>query len=365
LRVYRGRGLGDFYYELIRDLTQEGVEIVTRGKKCVEFPEPVTLIYDSPGYCWMDIPERKFNPFFALAEVPWILSGNGNAEWISYFNKNMLTFLDEGLEEFHGSYGSRMRHWPGEQYAMIDLETKEHIVKHGVFTVDQISHVVRKLKEDPFSRQAVIALWDPVRDNLVKSKDIPCNNLVYYRLRNGILHQTVVIRSNDVVWGTPHNAIQFTHLQALVAGMLGVKMGSFTYVIQNLHYYIDETYSATLGHIINAACSGGILEAQNIEGFCTATDDDVRVCVEAIDNMRAGQTIIIPNNENHYWKHMIPRLMWVYISSKEESDAKHTEFIAERARRLPSPLPKLISEFWKDSKNPIAAAIADVIRPNR
>jgi thymidylate synthase len=131
MKVYKGRGLGDFYYQMIRDITHEGREIVTRGQRCLELPEPVTLVYESPGYCWMDIPERRFNPFFALAEVPWILTGNGNAEWISYFNKQMLEYLDEGRIEFHGSYGLRMRHWTDDNE---ELEV-----------VDQIAHVARKL----------------------------------------------------------------------------------------------------------------------------------------------------------------------------------------------------------------------------
>jgi thymidylate synthase len=353
LKVYRGRGLGDFYYDLIQDITNEGVEIITRGKRCLELPEPVTLVYDSPGYCWMDVPERKFNPFFAMAEVPWILSGNGNAEWICYFNSNMKTFLDDGLEEFHGAYGIRMRKWPAPTFA------KDPTDRTGRSSgeLDQIAHVVLKLKEDPFSRQAVISLWDPVRDNLFKSLDIPCNNIVYYRLRNGFLHQTVVIRSNDVVWGTPHNAIQFTHLHALVAGELGVKMGSFTYVVQNLHYYIDDTYSSTLGHIVNAACSGEILDAQNIEGFCTVPDDRIYVCMETINNMKEGKREPLHND---YWTGIIPKLLWVYIAAKDRKSS--IDRLCGLAKELPAPLPKLISEFWRDSKNPIAVQVAHALR---
>src|SRR5271167_1899813 len=111
MKVYTGAGLGDFYFALIREITEHGKKIVTRGQTCLELPESVCLEYTRPGYCWMRIPGRKFNPFFALAEVMWILSGNGNVEWISYFNKQMLAYSD-GKEDFHGAYGLRIRKWP-------------------------------------------------------------------------------------------------------------------------------------------------------------------------------------------------------------------------------------------------------------
>jgi hypothetical protein len=209
----------------------------------------------------------------------------------------------------------------------------------------------------------VISLWDPIRDNLVKSKDIPCNNLVYFSLRSGVLHQTVVIRSNDVVWGTPHNAIQFTHLLALVAGNLGAEMGTLTYVVQNLHYYLD-LYDPTLGHIINAAMTADTEPgAEKTKDFCTATDADVKICMDAINAMKSGSIIKI--DQSGYWTNTIPKLLWVYINTRRKfwSDADTYQMV-DIIRELPAPLPKLIYEFWKDSQHLISKAIADVLRSN-
>lgn len=276
MRIYSGDGIGDIYYDLIRDITEHGRKIVTRGIESLELPGLVILEYHVPGACWMRIPGRKFNPFFALAEIPWILSGNGNVEWISYFNSNMRSFSD-GDEDFHGAYGLRIRHWPKNIYR---TEWKD---------VDQIVQVVNKLIADPFSRQAIISLWDPSIDN-EPSKDIPCNNHICYTLRDGKLHQTVTIRSNDVVWGTPHNAIQFTHLHAYVAGLLGVKMGLFTYVIHNLHYHLN-LYKPTLSNLIDQAYNTGVrphqLTAEVLEGFTTFDDSELQRMVQAVDDTKA------------------------------------------------------------------------------
>src|SRR5207245_339720 len=144
-----------------------------------------------------------------------------------------------------------------------------------------IKEVVSKLQSDPYSRQAVISLWDPVHDNFEVSKDYPCNNVAYYSLRDGVLDQTVVIRSNDLVWGTPVNAIQWTHIQAHVAGLLGVQIGKLTYVIQNLHYYLDE-YKPTLGLLIDRAFSGEKLEAETMEGFGPLTQSGWDIVVSRV-----------------------------------------------------------------------------------
>jgi len=358
MKVYTGAGLGDVYYQLLRDITEHGRKIVTRGKTCLELPEPITLEYTRPGFCWMRIPGRKFNPFFALAEVMWILSGNGNVEWISYFNKRMRDYSD-GKEDFHGAYGVRIRKWIASwsNYAYID----------------QIECAVNKLRKDPFSRQAVISLWDPDRDNPhanMQSKDIPCNNLVYYSLRDEELEQTVVIRSNDVVWGTPYNAIQFTHLQALVAGMLGARMGKLTYVIQNLHYYLDE-YKPTLSNLLEQAYEKHI-QAESIPSFETVSEEKFKLAAMKVNRIRRvvdnGETLWFLGQENPetlggYWGYVIPRMLLIFALIKRayvmDSDV---DWMLNQISVLGQPLTDLIIDFYKDSANPVAQRVLQLLQ---
>jgi hypothetical protein len=334
VRVYKGAGLGSFYLQVFRDLKSFGVPVTVRGKSCIEYPEPVTFVYEQAGACWMNIPYRRLNPFFALAEVVWILSGNGNAQWIAKYNKQMMEYND-GEEDNHGAYGKRLRNWPGG--------------------VDQIKWVALKLKKDNHSRQAVISLWDPIGDNLKESKDHPCNNWVGYRLRNQVLDQTVVIRSNDFIWGAPYNAIQFTHLHALVAGELGVQMGKLTYVIQNLHYYTD-LYPEALGAIEEAAAFGNT-EAKCIEGFGPVTDADFKHWT-----LRDVELGIISRGDD-YWKDVVPRTIGLYTFIKELQPTPHPEHIriaAEVLNGLPDILYGLALDFYSKSSNPVIQEVLKV-----
>jgi len=354
MKVYSGAGLGDIYFALIRDITEFGRKITTRGQTCLELPEPVCLEYHRPGACWMRIPGRKFNPFFALAEVVWILSGNGNVEWISYFNKQMREYADEGKEDFHGSYGLRIRKWPSAVGNVTGI------------SVDQILCVVNKLKKDSFSRQAVISLWDPELDNVVASKDYPCNNIVYYSLRNEILEQTVVIRSNDAIWGTPVNAIQFTHLHALVAGMLGVAMGKLTYVIQNMHYYLD-LYKPTLSNVIEKAYESRI-QAEMISSFDTVDEYEFEECRMAVGAILAaknkGMIASLAAERVGYWGHVIPRMVLIYTAIKEDTvkTERMTEMVIDSISSLGQPLVDLIVDFYKDSKIPSAQKVLQLLQ---
>lgn len=48
------------------------------------------------------------------------------------------------------------------------------------------------------------------------------------------------MRSNDLKLGWPHNVVQFTTLQEMMAGWLGVEPGSYTHFSDSLHVYIRD-----------------------------------------------------------------------------------------------------------------------------
>lgn len=333
MRVYRGRGLGDIYYSLIRDISA-GREVTIRGHRLKEIEGPVTLCYTEPGACFMPIPGRKFNIFFALAEVMWMWSGRGDVEWISHYNSNMKSFQDGDNPEFHGAYGLRVRKWK-PYWGLSDTASE----------VDQLEEAIKKIVVDPFTRQAVISLWHPAYDNgSPPTKDTPCNNLVYFSLRDGKLDMTVVIRSNDVIWGTPYNVCQFSHLQAIAVGMLRqeldqtsgsgepprekdkVQIGTLTYVVQNLHYYLDQadetrellikkaTWPVTDPKDFPRGYPGNGPGALKHPLFSVPTPEDFK---EA-QGMVFSNISIRDKSENPYWDRVIPQMLKAFDVRKTD-----------------------------------------------
>src|SRR5690606_16440201 len=107
----------------------------------------------------------------------------------------------------------------------------------GTFIVDQLAHVVDLLRVDPLTRRAVISIYDPAID-VADGKDIPCNNWLHFLSRNGKLDLHVATRSNDLIWGwSGINAFEWSALQEVVAGLLGIHVGSLNFSIGSLHIY--------------------------------------------------------------------------------------------------------------------------------
>lgn len=168
---------------------------------------------------------RNINIFFLLAEAMWIATGRKDVEFLTIFNSKMADFSDNG-ETFHAPYGWRLRHW--------GIASESESMDPGF---DQVSEAVRLLSADPETRQVVMSIWNPRFDLGVKSKDLPCNDMVMLKIRNGKLVTTVQNRSNDLHWGLPTNIFQFSFLTEIMSLCLGIELGAQTHNSQSLHIY--------------------------------------------------------------------------------------------------------------------------------
>jgi thymidylate synthase len=104
--------------------------------------------------------------------------------------------------------------------------------------LNQIEQIAAELRRSSFSRRALASLWDPVKDS--KSADPPCLTAVQAALREGNLHLTAFIRSNDSFRAFPLNAASLAELQVRIAGQLNdVKIGSLAILSYSSHIYSD------------------------------------------------------------------------------------------------------------------------------
>jgi thymidylate synthase len=102
--------------------------------------------------------------------------------------------------------------------------------------------VYEALRNNPATRQAVLQVWDPsidlpAADGTSPAADIPCNVCAFLKVRQGRLEWMQILRSNDLMLGVPYNFIQFTTLQEIIAGWLGIAVGSYHHLSDSLHIY--------------------------------------------------------------------------------------------------------------------------------
>ncbi len=222
-------------------LREEGREVHGRGGDVIEVPEPVSTRYNRSDERVITIPERDANPFFHFFEALWMLHGDEDVEFVSWFNSRIKDYSDDG-KTFHGAYGYRWRHYWG---------------------TDQIEEVVQLLIDKPETRRAVICMWDPLKDLNMKSRDIPCNDVIFFRRRRVFLDMTVSCRSNDVIWGAyGANAVHLSFLQEYIARRVGCMPGTYTQISNSFHAYVSNPQWDALKDI-------------NVMGYCPYIDGDV------------------------------------------------------------------------------------------
>ena len=179
------------------------------------------------------VPGRSLSPAALIAETFWVLAGRNDTEWLSRYLPRANEFSDDG-KTWRAGYGPRLRAWPINKMIDGDL-ARRHF--------DQLPEVCRILRADPLSRRAVISLWDPARDLMADSKDLPCNDLIQFLVRDGLLHMHVHTRSNDFIWGwSGINTFEWSCLQEMVANSLDVHLGPVVYSIGSFHLY-ERHYS--------------------------------------------------------------------------------------------------------------------------
>lgn len=180
----------------------------------------VLVTIDKSRQRWIPSRWPAMNPGFAVVEVIWTLAGRRDSAFLNNWNPNLPKYAGCG-DTYHGAYGFRLRNH---------------------FLLDQLETAYRALKHNPDSRQVVLQIWDAAADlpdanGSPRAEDIPCNVCALVKVRNGRLEWTQVIRSNDFFLGFPYNVVQFTCIQEVMAGWLGIEPGPYCHFADSLHLY--------------------------------------------------------------------------------------------------------------------------------
>lgn len=226
------RNVNDAWYQAKQILNQSHLVRPSRVGEVWEFSSPVTTEYLRPTERVLFDPVRNANPYFHIFEAMWMLAGRNDVAWLSQFNPRMKEFSDDG-KTFHGAYGHRWR-------VAFDMDGG---AEDGY--ADQLPKIVKMLKKSQEERRAVLCMWNPIWDlDRPDVKDVPCNDIVFFKIREGKLTMTVCCRSNDIAWGCyAANAVHFSFLQEYMAAMIGVPVGTYWQVSDSWHAYTERWYN--------------------------------------------------------------------------------------------------------------------------
>jgi hypothetical protein len=85
-------------------------EVARRGGNMREIPGLCTVAIEDPSAYLALNPERRLDPWVALAEFPWLIAGRSDVAWISAYLPRAVDFSDNG-KHWRAGYGPRLRQW--------------------------------------------------------------------------------------------------------------------------------------------------------------------------------------------------------------------------------------------------------------
>ncbi|MEO8187872.1 MAG: thymidylate synthase [Burkholderiaceae bacterium] len=168
------------------------------------------------------ITTKKLHLRSIIVELLWFLRGSSN---VQYLRDNSVTIWDEWADE-HGElgpiYGVQWRSWPAPDGA----------------TIDQISQVVREIKQNPDSRRLIVSAWNV--GDIPKMALPPCHLLFQFYVAQGKLSCQLYQRSCDIFLGVPFNIASYALLTHMVAQQCDLEVGDFVWTGGDCHIYSNH-----------------------------------------------------------------------------------------------------------------------------
>lgn len=120
---------------------------------------------------------------------------------------------------------------------------------YGTRIAAQMSYVVKTLKDDPDSRQAIARVGHPKDLELNRTglaQEMPCTESYQYFIRDHAMELHVKMRSWDLVWGLSYDVPAAAMLQWVMAQAFDMQMGRLVFVASNAHIYEQHWDIASL-----------------------------------------------------------------------------------------------------------------------
>lgn len=157
-----------------------------------------------------------------IHELLWFLNGDTN---IAYLQKNKVFIWDEWADE-NGDLGPIY----GRQWRAWGTEDGRHI--------DQLTEVVRQIREYPDSRRIIISAWNV--GELDKMALAPCHALFQFYVANATLSCQLYQRSCDIFLGLPFNIASYALLLHMLAQQCDLQVGDFVWTGGDIHIYSNH-----------------------------------------------------------------------------------------------------------------------------
>lgn len=169
---------------------------------------------------------KKLHLRSIIHELLWFLSGDSN---IAYLREKKVSIWDEWADkdgELGPVYGVQWRSWPSPDG----------------YLIDQISMVMRQLRETPDSRRIIVSAWNVA--DIDKMALPPCHCLFQFYVADRKLSCQLYQRSCDIFLGVPFNIASYSLLTHMLAQQADLNVGEFIWTGGDCHLYLNHLEQA-------------------------------------------------------------------------------------------------------------------------
>ena len=171
---------------------------------------------------------KKLHLRSIIHELLWMLNGQSN---IADLQKHGVRIWNEWADnngELGPVYGVQWRSWNTADGQ----------------TVDQISGVIDRIKNNPNSRRLIVSAWNVGEIDSMALP--PCHLLFQFYVSEARLSCQLYQRSADVFLGVPFNIASYSLLTYMVAQVCNLEVGEFVHTFGDLHLYNNHIEQARL-----------------------------------------------------------------------------------------------------------------------
>lgn len=206
------------YHQLLQHILENGIQKEDRTKTGTISTFGYQMRFDlSEGFPL--VTTKKLHLKSIIHELLWFLRGDTN---IGYLKENGVRIWDEWADEkgdLGPVYGAQWRSWP----------------KKDGGSIDQISHLIKQIKENPDSRRLIVSAWNV--GEIEKMALPPCHAFFQFYVAEGKLSCQLYQRSADTFLGVPFNIASYALLCMMIAQVCDLKAGDFVHTLGDAHIY--------------------------------------------------------------------------------------------------------------------------------
>lgn len=218
-----GNTYNEEYNRVVHEVLSQSKEVGARHTRSRE------MLFQTMHFDLNDNPylvQRKPSLLYTIAEMIWYWAGANDTKWISTFSSFWAGLTDDG-ETANSAYG--------------------HVLMNK-YGFNQIDKVIKQLQMDKDSRRATIKINAPrsivygdIKDS-INTKDEWCTMYLQFFVRDGKLHMSSNMRSNDLFFGTPYDLVYFNSIARYIARALNIGLGEHVHFVGSIHIY-DKDYN--------------------------------------------------------------------------------------------------------------------------